>query len=89
MRETHELKKTWQSNTRNIVGKRIREARLKAKPSISQDNLVGRLAVRGIIMDQSAVSRIERQERYLMDYEIVAIAKSLRVSVGWLFGEKR
>lgn len=89
MRKPHALKKTWQSKTRNIVGKRIREARLKAKPTISQDNLVGRLAVRGIMMDQSAISRIERQERYLMDYEIVAIAKSLRVSVGWLFGEKK
>lgn len=88
MREPHELKKTWQSNNRNIVGKRIREARLKAKPTISQDNLVGRLAVRGIMVDQSAISRIERQERYLMDYEIAAIARSLRVSVGWLFGEK-
>jgi len=89
VRKTHELKKTWQSKTRNIVGKRIREARLKAKPTISQDNLVGRLAAKGIIVDQSAISRIERQERYLMDYEIVAIAKSLRVTVGWLFGEKR
>lgn len=89
MRKPHELKKTWQSKSRNVVGKRIREARLKAKPTISQDDLVGRLAVRGIVMDQSAISRIERHARYLMDYEIAAIAKSLRVSVGWLFGEKK
>jgi hypothetical protein len=27
------------------------------------------------------------QTRYLMDYEIAAIARSLKVSVGWLFGE--
>ena len=26
-------------------------------------------------------------DRYLMDYEIAAIARSLKVSVGWLFGE--
>ena len=33
-------------------------------------------------------SRIENQTRYLMDYEIVALARSLKVSVGWLFGEE-
>jgi hypothetical protein len=39
-------------------------------------------------LDQTAVSRIERQERYLMDYEVAAIAKCLKVSVAWLHGEK-
>jgi len=47
----------------------------------------GRLAARGITLDQTAISRIENRDRYLMDYEIAAIAKSLRVSVAWLFGE--
>ena len=46
------------------------------------------LAVRGISLDRSAISRIENRERYLMDYEISAIARSLKVSVGWLFGEQ-
>jgi transcriptional regulator with XRE-family HTH domain len=54
---------------------------------VSQDDLAGRLAARGITMDQTAVSRIENQTRYLMDYELAAIAKALRVSVAWLFGE--
>ena len=40
------------------------------------------LAVRGINLDRSAISRIENRERYLMDYEISAIARSLKVSVG-------
>jgi hypothetical protein len=38
-------------------------------------------------MDQTAISRIENQSRYLMDYEVAAIARSLKVSVAWLFGE--
>jgi len=33
-------------------------------------------------------SAVENQTRYLMDYEIAAIAKCLKVSVGWLFGEE-
>jgi transcriptional regulator with XRE-family HTH domain len=46
-----------------------------------------RLAARGISIDRSAISRIENRDRYRMDYEIAAIARSLKVSVGWLFGE--
>ena len=83
------VKKTHQSAHRNIVGKRIREARLKSKRPISQDDLSGRLAAQGIFLDQTAISRIEKQARYLMDYEVAAIAKCLRVSVAWLYGETR
>jgi hypothetical protein len=46
------------------------------------------LAALGVALDQTAISRIEHQTRYLMDYEIKAQAKSLKVSVGWLFGEE-
>jgi len=82
------LKKTHQLPRRNIIGRRIREARLKCKPPISQDDLAGRLAAKGVVLDQTAISRIERQDRYLMDYEVAAIAKCLKVSVAWLYGEK-
>jgi hypothetical protein len=87
-RISHFLKKTHQLPSRNVIGRRIREARLKSKPPVSQDDLAGRLAARGIILDQTAISRIEWQERYLMDYEVAAIAKCLKVSVAWLHGEK-
>ena len=81
------MKKTSQTKQRNIVGGRIRQARLRCKPPVSQEDLAGRLAARGVSVDQTAVSRIESQTRYLMDYEISAIARSLKVSVAWLFGE--
>jgi HTH-type transcriptional regulator, cell division transcriptional repressor len=81
------MKKTSQSAQRNIVGRRIRQARLRCKPPVSQEDLAGRLAARGVSVDQTAVSRIESQTRYLMDYEVAAIAKSLKVPVAWLFGE--
>jgi len=45
------------------------------------------MAAKGIVLDQTAISRIENQTRYLMDYEIVALARCLKVSVAWLFGE--
>jgi hypothetical protein len=82
------VKKTHQLPRKNITGRRIREARLKCKPPVSQDDLAGRLAAKGVVLDQTAISRIERQDRYLMDYEVAAIAKCLKVSVAWLHGEK-
>ena len=82
------MKRTRQSEERNLIGKRIRQARLKCKPPVSQDDLAGRLAARGITLDQTAISRIENRTRYLMDYEIAALARCLRVSVAYLFGEE-
>ena len=81
------MKKTRKSLGRNILGGRIRKARLDCKPPVSQEDLAGRLASQGILLDRSAVSRIESQDRYLMDYEIAAIARALKVSVASLFGE--
>jgi hypothetical protein len=49
--------------------------------------LAGRLPAQNITLDRSAVSGIENGTRYLMDYEIAAIARSLKVTVAWLFGE--
>jgi hypothetical protein len=81
------MKKTRKAKPRNQIGSRIRQARLKCTPAVSQDDLAGRLARQGILLDRSAISRIETHSRYLMDYEIAAIARALKVSVGWLFGE--
>jgi len=72
---------------RNVIGSRVRKARLGGSPPVSQEDLAGRLAARNLTLDRSAISRIENGTRYLMDYEIVAIARSLKVSVAWLFGE--
>jgi hypothetical protein len=73
------MKKTHPSEQRNLCGKRIRKMRLAAKPVVSQDDLSGRLARLGVVLDQGAISRIESQDRYLMDYELIAIAKALRI----------
>lgn len=82
------MKKTREGKGRNIIGKRVRKARLACKPPVSQDDLVGRLARQGITLDQTGVSRVENETRYVMDYEAVAIARALKVSVAWLLGEQ-
>jgi transcriptional regulator with XRE-family HTH domain len=81
------MKNTRTTAARNLVGPRIRLARLKANPQITQEDLAGRLAARGVFLDRSAVSRVESQDRYLMDFEVAAVAASLKVSVAWLYGQ--
>ena len=73
------MKRTLGSERRNVTGRRIRKARLAAKPPISQEDLSGRLAALGVTLDQGAISRVEREERYLMDYELICIAKALKI----------
>jgi HTH-type transcriptional regulator, cell division transcriptional repressor len=72
---------------KNVTGERIRMARLDLNPPLSQTQLRQCLARKRIVLDQTAISRIENGERYVMDYELVAIAKCLQVSVAWLCGE--
>jgi len=38
-------------------------------------------------IDQSVVSKIENGQRPVMDVEVAALAKALKVSAGWLFDE--
>jgi hypothetical protein len=57
-------------------------------PPVSQDDLCGRLGREGIIMNQASVSKLENEERYCMDFEVSALAKILKVRIGWLYGEE-
>lgn len=66
----------------------MRQARYRLEPKVSQDDLSGRLARQGVTIDRSGISKIESFERYVMDYEAAALAKVLRVSVAWLYGEE-
>jgi hypothetical protein len=47
--------------------------------------MVGRLARLGVQMNQSQIAKIESGHRPVLDYEIVAIAKALKVPVQALF----
>jgi len=67
----------------------VRLARRAMRPGVSQEDLSGRLAAKGIQITQTGISKLENRQRYVMDYEALAIAKALRVSVSWLYGESK
>ena len=72
---------------RNVVGPRVRQARRLSTPHVSQVDLTARLQLQGLKIDQSAVSKIEQGHRPVLDLEVIALAKALKVSAAWLLGE--
>ena len=72
---------------RNIIGEKVRLARERAKPLITQADLAARLQVEGVRMERATISKIETGYREVTDIEAAAIAKALGVTVSWLMGE--
>lgn len=68
--------------SRNIAGERV-EQRRKAI-GMKQKDLLTQLQVRGIDLNASGLSKLEGQIRSISDYELVALADVLGVSINWL-----
>jgi len=72
---------------KNIIGRRVAEARQNCKPVLTQDALSGKLARLGIQLDRAAIAKIENNHRHVLDYELRALAEVLGVEVNWLLGD--
>lgn len=72
--------------TRNIVGAKV-EQRRKAI-GMKQKDLLTQLQVKGIDLNASGLSKLEGQLRSVMDFELVAIAETLGVTINWLVGKE-
>ncbi|MCC6415999.1 MAG: helix-turn-helix transcriptional regulator [Opitutaceae bacterium] len=51
---------------------------------LSQEDLSGRLAARGVGIDRAGIAKIETGRRYVSDYEVRALARALGVTAAWL-----
>lgn len=72
---------------KNIIGTKIEQER--KKKNIKQKDLLALLQLQGVDISSSALSKIEGQLRLVTDIELVALAKSLRVSADYLLGLKK
>ena len=72
---------------KNICGARIRQARLSEIPKATQKDISARLQLQGINISESSVGKIELVIRPITDVQLMAFAKALKVSCGWLLGE--
>lgn len=67
----------------NIIGQRIKKARIKA--GLSQRELSNKLESLAVYICRGSISRIKTGERAITDIEIDAISKVLKVSLDYLF----
>ncbi len=74
---------------KNIIGRRVAEARQSCNPALTQDALSGRLARLGIQLDRAAIAKIENNYRHVLDYELKALADVLGVGANWLLGDEK
>ncbi|MBE7157432.1 MAG: helix-turn-helix transcriptional regulator [Rhodospirillales bacterium] len=81
------MKKPSPATRKNVVGLRVRQARDRPSLQFSQAQLSECLKSTGIAVCRTMVSKIESGERYVADYELVALARCLNVSTAWLLGE--
>ena len=73
---------------RNLVGARVETARKHL--GMKQKDLLAQLQVKGVDINASALSKLEGQVRYVTDFELLALADILSVSVQWLLtGEEK
>ena len=70
----------------NIIGERIKTARINAK--LSQQQLANKLELLAVYVCRGSISRIENGERMVTDIEIDAISKVLKVSLEYLFSRE-
>ena len=75
---------------RNVTERNIQRLRLEAEPKISQEDMLARLTRMGVDLKyQSQIAKIESGERPILDYELEAIAKILKVPITELFAGRR
>ena len=80
------MKRITEGEKTNIIGSRIKEARIKA--GMSQQQLSNKLELMAVYVCRGSISRIENGERAITDIEIDAISKVLKSSLDYLFGRE-
>lgn len=70
--------------TCNVVGKRVEQKRKEL--AMKQKELLTQLQVLGVELNSSGLSKLEGQIRKVSDFELIALANVLGVSVNWLLG---
>lgn len=72
-----------ESTQKNMVGKKVRQLRLKKH--LTQQELSAKLETLAIYICRGSVSRIEDQSRTVTDIELYGLSQVLSVPIGELF----
>ena len=62
----------------NLIAKRLRQ--LRKERGFSQEELAAQLQLLGVDINQPLISKIERNRRFVKDYELACLCQVLQVS---------
>lgn len=71
----------------NICGDKVRLGRAMQKPPMTQEDLAREINLMGMEMTPLIISRIEKNQRHVVDGELKMLAKALGVTMEWLCSE--
>ena len=80
------MKKIIDGRKLNIIGEKVKEARIKA--NLSQAELSAKLELLPVYICRGSISRIENGDRMINDIEIDGISKVLSVPLDYLFSKE-
>ena len=72
------MKKICYYDNKNIISKNLKK--LREEKGLSQSNLAAKLQVMNINIDQQMISKIEKNNRQVTDYELACICKCLSLT---------
>ena len=72
------MKKISFGDNNNIIYEQLKISRVKA--DLTQDELAVKMQTLGVNIDQQMISRIERNERIVTDYELATLCQILKVT---------
>ena len=72
------MKKICYYNNKNIISKRLKAYR--EEKGLSQSDLAAKLQTMNINIDQQMISKIEKNNRQVTDYELACICKCLSIT---------
>ena len=79
------MKKIIFNGNKNIISRKLREYRESA--GVSQEQLAAQMQTLGVNIDQQMISKIEKNQRMVTDYELACFCRLLNVSAEEMLGE--
>lgn len=75
------MKPTSSQPLKNLTGSAIKRIRMGMKRKVTQEDMVARLARQELFLTQGQIAKLENGRRPINDFELICIARALKVPV--------
>lgn len=79
------MKKILFDNRKNVIAGQLKLCRVRA--GLSQEQLAAKMQIMGVNIDQQMISKIERNDRIVTDYELACFSVILKTDLTTLLAD--